>query len=440
MFMDGLIYADVALNVAEGKSSLWELKFTETRSPEFYGHPPLAFWIQAIFFKVFGDYFLVEKMYGLLCYLITAILLYQVHQQTAAESQKKYVFGVFLVLLMMPQFMWAVSNNMLENTLMVFTTGAVLATLMSLKKHPILYSVLAGVLLVAGFLTKGFVALFPLAVLPISAVLIRTIPLSGWLFRLGLTLLTMILLFGCLIWCFPDLLTMLLTYFDVQLMTSLTHAATVDTRFFIVVKLLEALLIPLLLLIIGYLVLRLKWNRQTDKPAWSVLFFILGLAGVLPIMVSLKQNSFYIIPALPFFALALNDWFTPIYNHIINLWRNKLIRLLRIWTVAGSIGALTLIVLVFGHSSRQHDELQDIHTLSTVVGKGSTLSIHPSLWQNWPLHGLFYRYHRISLDAPDKLNHQFYIQPLSVDTPPPQGYKPLTEVELKIFRVYELME
>ena len=43
-----------------------------------------------------------------------------------------------------------------------------------------------------------------------------------------------------------------------------------------------------------------------DK-AWFYVFLIMGLVGVLPIMVSVKQRDFYMLSALPFFALACGD-------------------------------------------------------------------------------------------------------------------------------------
>ena len=42
MFMDGLIYGNVATNMAEGVGLFWHPIYTATHHPDLYHHPPLA--------------------------------------------------------------------------------------------------------------------------------------------------------------------------------------------------------------------------------------------------------------------------------------------------------------------------------------------------------------------------------------------------------------
>jgi 4-amino-4-deoxy-L-arabinose transferase-like glycosyltransferase len=67
MFDDGVFYACISRNLAtEPGSSIWDLKVGNFIDPAFNGHPPMAFWMQAIFFRLIGDYFWVERFYSLL--------------------------------------------------------------------------------------------------------------------------------------------------------------------------------------------------------------------------------------------------------------------------------------------------------------------------------------------------------------------------------------
>src|SRR5690606_19575093 len=75
MFMDGLIYATIAKNLANGMGSFWYLKFSETFFSAFHEHPPLAMALQSIFFKIFGDSIYVERFYSMGSFLITGYIM-----------------------------------------------------------------------------------------------------------------------------------------------------------------------------------------------------------------------------------------------------------------------------------------------------------------------------------------------------------------------------
>src|SRR4051812_22549428 len=59
MFVDGLTYASIARNLAEGRGSFWSPSYTATIYPEFHEHPPLGLWLQSLWFRVLGDHLAV---------------------------------------------------------------------------------------------------------------------------------------------------------------------------------------------------------------------------------------------------------------------------------------------------------------------------------------------------------------------------------------------
>jgi 4-amino-4-deoxy-L-arabinose transferase-like glycosyltransferase len=75
MFVDGLWYATISKNLAEGFGSFWSPAFTHTMAPVFIDHPPLVFGIQSLFFKVLGDALYVEKIYALFIISLTLVLI-----------------------------------------------------------------------------------------------------------------------------------------------------------------------------------------------------------------------------------------------------------------------------------------------------------------------------------------------------------------------------
>jgi hypothetical protein len=55
MFVDGLMYATISNNLAQGIGSFWSPQLSQTVFPAFHEHPPLVFGIESIFFRVLGD-------------------------------------------------------------------------------------------------------------------------------------------------------------------------------------------------------------------------------------------------------------------------------------------------------------------------------------------------------------------------------------------------
>ncbi len=64
MFQDGMLYAGIAKNLAGDRGSFWALHFSPTLFNIFNGHPPLAFGIQALFFKILGNSIYTERVYS----------------------------------------------------------------------------------------------------------------------------------------------------------------------------------------------------------------------------------------------------------------------------------------------------------------------------------------------------------------------------------------
>ena len=62
MFLDGVTYACISRNMACGLGSFWSPSYTQTIGHVFHSHPPLAFGLEALFFKVLGDHWWVEKL------------------------------------------------------------------------------------------------------------------------------------------------------------------------------------------------------------------------------------------------------------------------------------------------------------------------------------------------------------------------------------------
>ena len=115
MFFDGVTYASISRNMAEGQGTFWNPHYTQTLYPEFRQHPPLALGMEALAFKAFGDHLWVEKAYSVLMFLLSGLLIALIWKRTT--NNIRWAWLPLLFWLAMPLVTWCATNNMLENTM-----------------------------------------------------------------------------------------------------------------------------------------------------------------------------------------------------------------------------------------------------------------------------------------------------------------------------------
>ncbi|MDZ7668001.1 MAG: hypothetical protein U5Q16_00760 [Gammaproteobacteria bacterium] len=67
--LDGLVYASIAQQLAQGAGGFWALPHYDGSPGAFLEHPPLGIWLLAQWMRLVGDAFWAEKAYAGLCTL-----------------------------------------------------------------------------------------------------------------------------------------------------------------------------------------------------------------------------------------------------------------------------------------------------------------------------------------------------------------------------------
>ena len=405
MFVDGVTYASISRNMAEGLGSFWDPFYTLTLYPHFHQHPPLALGLEALLFKAFGDHLFVERLYSLLMFMMSGLLIALIWKRTT--NNIRWAWMPMLYWIAIPLVTWSASNNMLENTMTVFVLLSVYLMLVSYQRNHKIWLFLAGFSLFAVFLSKGFTGLFPL-VFPLIYCAFdekrRWIQglVDGLLLVVTLTVLT-----GVMLLVFPPSLVYLKDYVNLQVIGGGLHEATVSSRFFIVFRLLQELIVPVLILMVLMVLQKLVFKSKVKlfefKPDRRRFFgfLILGLAGVLPIMVSVKQSGFYMVAALPFFALALGHASISYVNSIRETLKPNGLR-------HGILVGLSCVVLVCGllmpwmgcHKyCRDEALIKGVKQVLAAHEEEQVLGIDPVDYNQWSWHAYFMRYGKVSLDT-----------------------------------------
>lgn len=463
MFGDGLTYAAIARNLAEGRGSVWAPFFSHSfwlpydPGGVFYGHPPLQFWLQAGLFRLFGDSLYVEKAWCGLLIVLTALLLAWCWRRLVPADHPAHGLDWLpaLVWFTFRTAEWASTQNLLDCTMSTFCMLAVWLLLEADGRplaRQLALDALAGLALVGGLLTKGPVALHVLGVpFLVETLFHRRFPL-GRMFRRTATLLAVVVTVGALLAQHEPARQFFAQYFRQQLVASLSgareHAATLHAagRFYIVQLL---VLNPLPAIAFG-LVLRWavkRWRASTPAPPELLRIVALGtglaLAASLPITLSVKQYSHYLAPALPYAALAVAAWLAPPLLRALAgteaLTSHP--RRVRLLGAATCLAVVLRAIRVAGEPFWNDRELiTDVHALARQVPKHSNVGVCGDLMRNFAVHSYLQRYHRQELVALNALPRFAIVDFTCNDQPEAfldsHGYVPVV-TPMTRFRLFE---
>ncbi len=400
MFLDGVTYACISRNMVCGLGSFWNPSYTQTIGHVFHSHPPLAFGLEALFFKVLGDHWWVEKLYSVLAFLFTGLLIALIWKRTT--NNLRWAWLPLLFWLVMPLATWCATNNMLENTMSVFVLLSVYLMIVGYQRNHKIWLFLSAFTLLLAFLSKGFTGLFPL-VFPIFYCAFDQKrkwiqgPIDSLILLVSIAVFAGIMFLVC-----PGSFGYIKDYIRLQVIGGGLYEATTSSRFYIVFALLQQLMIPYVIaMALVICKARSKVNSKVfefppDK-GWFYSFLILGLFGVLPIMVSVKQRDFYMLAALPFFALACGH----ITLSMLTLWLPKITPKVRGWMTLGA-GCVVLLGLVLniihiGKYGRDEALIEEVKQKITESEGNNVIEISQEEYTQWAKHAYYMRYGKISL-------------------------------------------
>ncbi len=407
MFMDGQQYAIVAKNLAEGKGSFWFPFLTETwykaGSQYFMEHPPLVYGIQAIFFKIFGSSMYVERLYSFTTAIITALLIIKLWKVSVNKDDEDLAFLPVFLWIITPVVFWAYRNNLQENTLGVFALLSIINIVLFAKNKKYINLILAGFFVFLSSMCKGVPGLFPLASFFVYYIIFSNN------FSLKKAIISTLILIGIIVLIYILILLndsankSLQFYFFKRLLFRINDEPTVNNRFYILYRLLSELLPAIAFVVISVIIFKikkLKNNISVIDKQYFLFFVLIGLSASLPLIFTKVQRGFYLIPAFPYFVIALSFLIKNQYRQIINtIIQNKIrFAILKYFSILLFILGITLSVLKIGKKSRDKDILSDVNKIGNLIPKHSRITTTEDIYNNWYLQFYLYRKYEISLN------------------------------------------
>jgi 4-amino-4-deoxy-L-arabinose transferase-like glycosyltransferase len=424
MFLDGITYAAISRNLAEGRGRFWEPFYTATIYPAFHEHPPLVFFLQSLWFRVFGDRWFVERLYCAAIGVVTAVLIAatwrtlgtgaappatlkgspydQTDSRSVALSGPRMADEWLPILLWIavPVVSWAIVGNMLEATVAFFVVAAV-AALPTWTRTSIVAAIgggaLSGLCIAGAFLSKGPVGLFPLAAPLLLGVIPDRRPRMIWA---GAAQWTIVAACALALFAVPSAHASLQTYLDEQVLASLSGRREITaSSTTIVATLMQSVWPPMIVLGVVAVVLARGFQRPSARDrAIAIAFIAIGLSGTVPLMVSPKQMGHYVMPAVSFFAIgaaALLARTVDVAQTRLSAGRGPLV----IGTLAAVIALGSVAAIRVPALEREPRRLAQLDRLEPLVPRRTIAAICPSVNGDWSLHAWFQRRFGMSLDA-----------------------------------------
>jgi len=414
MFLDGIVYAALSMNLANGIGDFWHLRINDSYFGRFVEHPPLGIMIQSLWFLGLGDHYLVEKLYGLVALLIAFVLIHRLWMTSLGARQTQpdvsaYWWLPIALLLVVPKWSWAYRNNLLEITLIPFCLITVLLHASGMQGggvgRRVLVGVIAAVTTMSAFLVKGPIALFVLTA-PLFVALIRPPPTARALAGYLSVYLVAVALGGAALWLHPPTAEMLDAYFHRHVYSSVDYSqgfCSDGECLYILGELFTMLSVPLVAGMVLLLFLRCRPSRGWWRPLLPAAtgHMLIGISASFPIVLSTKQSSHYLLPSLPFYMLGLGLLLAAALSASDRVDRVLKRRPSPSFLLGVAILAVAVVVWSWsrvGTVRKSGEHHHDLDRIAEVTGQGRAIGIHPRLYTDWYLHNIAWRHYRIELD------------------------------------------
>ncbi|MGD9136012.1 MAG: hypothetical protein PVH42_04595 [Desulfobacterales bacterium] len=424
---DGVEYASVARNLSDGVGSFWKPYLDDRIHPVFHEHPPLVFWIQSWAFRIFGNGPYLESFYGFFIGFVILGGMAWFWWRVRLDFQFPAVgcWWPMLLLTILPMFTYFLQTNRIVNTWTVFAIAATYVSYRSAltARHHIVYSLLAGGLIYLGFLAKGPVASFTVAV-PVLTTLSLKAKLSKALTATLLALATVILLFLVTAYFYKDSVAFWQDFWQNQIILSLkSERAAGDTHWYLAERWISEMAVPFVLAGVLMLATRLSFRRiHFNRPA--VFFLLVALAASLPFMVSTRQHTRYILHSFPFYILGLAFVTQDIAVRIESILTDhyKIRRGVVTASMAFLVVALSSMIYLKDHDAKRRPFYHDFYLQNIKLPPRITISVCPEdiIYHDW-LFADIQRFYRSSLT--NEMGHPYLIIAKDTNCKVPEGYR-----------------
>lgn len=440
MFADGVLYAAVAKNTAIGSGTFWHPHFMSSMHDHFHEQPPLGLFLQSLFFHVFSGIY-PERFYDLLIALIDGWLIVKIWRNyfSGQTEIQKNSFWPLLLFFISPLVFWAFTNNILEITMAAFALAATdsLITALIHQRKTVLHLTLATIWIICASMCKGPQGIFPVVFPAILWICGKQVSFKKALLA-SLAITGGIVLFYALILQSESIREAYTSWYASRILVTFAGTHNTSGSHFAMLYDLLLDLLPLLGLSAIIFLLGKKAANSNGFFAWKKghAFFLLALAGSLPLLITREQRAFYLMTSLPFYALSIAFYTAPYISALLQ----KTNAQAKSWKITGMISlvliiaALIITVKIAGTPKRDAGLLHDLRISAKMIGDGKSVACDQATYTNWAAVNYFQRYEDIEINPDTSIaGTRYYI---STTPSGPEGWKEV-KFDRQFFYLFE---
>ncbi len=446
MFQDAVLYSSVSHNLGIGIGTFWFPQYSTLNLENissFHEQPPLVFGIQSLFFRLLGDSIYVERFYVFLTIILHILLINKLWKMIFKNNPDYKNLGwlptVFWILI--PVCFWSFRNNMLVNTVSVFTLISIIISYKQIQsqKNSLFFWIISGFFIFLASFSKGVPGFFPVAFPFFYWLITRKISLKRSVF-FTLILLSVPFVFYLIFMIHPESRQSLTIYAVDRLLNRVNTMPTADYRLETAWRLFTEM-IPILIISIFILF----FTKRTKLKAYffenikeSLLFLAIGLSGSYPLMLTMVQKGWYMVPSFPYFAISLAILVTPSISVALKRINIQSVRykFFKYISISLFLACIIFIFMQSGKISRHEEMVTDVYEIGTVVPKFSTLTVPQKMYNQYDfkLQGFLVRYCNISI-SPYK-EYDYFLKEKKSDSKIPENYNQKVELDLTVYELY----
>jgi len=448
MFQDAMLYSSVSHNLGIGFGTFWFPQYSTLNIEgiaSFHEQPPLVFGIQALFYKLLGNSFYIERLYTLIMIFLHIILI-NIFWKIIFKNKPDYSRCGWLPVILwiiIPVCFWSYSNNMIENTVSVFTLSSIIISykiIQSENKKYLLW-IFSGIFIFLASFSKGVPGFFPITFPFLYWIITKKISFKKCILYTFYLVSVPVIIYSFLL-LFKDSRHSLSIYFFERLIRRVNVMPTADYRLEIVIRLFMEMIPILIAVFLSYVFAGRKniKNYFTENKKEFILLTAIGISGSLPLTLTMVQKGWYMVPSFPYFALGFSILIIPVISKLVKHinFHNITFNIFLSASIIIFIAVTTFTFMQKDKISREEQTLTDVYKIGKVVPKFSTLTVPLEMYDqyNFVLQGFLVRYFNISISPYKEYDYFLKEKTLKFDIP---DYYKKVDIDLIKYELYQTM-
>jgi len=167
-----------------------------------------------------------------------------------------------------------------------------------------------------------------------------------------------------------------------------------------------------------------KHEKGKRNVRYATFFLLLGLAGSLPLTLTLVQRGFYTMPSIAFFALGFSLLLSkPVTALAVEFMNEARLRSFSLTGIILLIAVIAFSVARAGKPGRDKETLHDVYEMGKIVKAKTIIGAPEEMYNHYTFEAYLMRHFEISMVIGNSFD--YFILPKNSRAQAPHGFSPI---------------